>query len=226
MTREELLQRLGSNEDHFVERKPDSVSDDEIRKTVVAFANSVPCEREALLFIGVYDDGTIEGCVNTDKKQKKIRKLCEQDCYPPIRFVSEVLPVDDRSVVAVIIKSSDNRPHFSGPAFVRRGSESVSASQDVFDELVHSRNSTAAAVLKLKNRVVTVESLGHRLGETGRKASGTYVEYPECLVIECDAHNVRLQIIASQRFVREPLKHVDVTYDEEKHRDKLVVRSY
>ena len=38
---EELLSRLSTPEDNFTERKPEGVKREELRKTIVAFANSV-----------------------------------------------------------------------------------------------------------------------------------------------------------------------------------------
>ena len=52
MTREELLKRLKDHEDNFTERKLEGAKSAELRKTLVAFANSVPEGRLAILFIG------------------------------------------------------------------------------------------------------------------------------------------------------------------------------
>jgi len=226
MPNDELLSRLKNEEDNFVERKPGNPKREDIRKTVVAFANSMPEKRTGVLFIGIRNDGRIEGVPNPDKLQMTIREVCEQDCYPPIRFFSEVLQTPDGSVLAVVIPESSNRPHFSGPAFVRRGSESVAASSEFFDELVHSRNSKCAAVLKLKGQVVTVISLQHKLGESKRISNGGYREGAECRIESANAQTVRLRILVSERVVTEPLDHVTVSYDEERHRSMLVISGY
>ena len=55
----DIWSRLSDGESNFVERKQSAASTDEIRRTIVAFANSVPVGDEAVLFIGVKDDGTI-----------------------------------------------------------------------------------------------------------------------------------------------------------------------
>ena len=49
MSQAELTSRLADKEDNFVERKPKKVNDRELRQTAVAFANSVPEGREAVL---------------------------------------------------------------------------------------------------------------------------------------------------------------------------------
>jgi predicted HTH transcriptional regulator len=79
---QDLLLRLHSFEDAFVERKTSGDSKDWL-KTVVAFANSTPIDYPAVMFIGVKDDGTHEGKqVNLDSLQ---RTLSEQvaKAYPP-----------------------------------------------------------------------------------------------------------------------------------------------
>lgn len=182
--------------------------------------------RTAHLLIGVADDGTVLGCDNPDGLQKKIRKVCEQDCYPPIAFTSEVVAAQPGPVVVVSVSLSANRPHFSGPAYIRRGSESVAASVQVFDELVHSRNSKTAAILKHKGQVVIVIGLGHKLGSTRREMTRDYREGGEARILECNAQTVRFQMIASSEYMTEPLDHVTVTYDEEKWKPKLVITGY
>jgi predicted HTH transcriptional regulator len=50
---DELLARLNSKEDNFTERKPEGAGTYEFRKTIVAFANSLPDNQTGVLFIGV-----------------------------------------------------------------------------------------------------------------------------------------------------------------------------
>jgi len=226
MPNDNLMTRLGDQEDNFVERKPANPNRDDIRKTVVAFANTVTEGRTGILFIGIRNDGSIEGVPNPDKLQKTVREVCEKDCYPPIIFLSEVVNSPSGNVVAVVIPASSNRPHFAGPAYIRRGSESVTASAEVFDELVHSRNSKTAAITKLKGKIVSVLSLQHKLGKAKRISDSDYREGAECRVEMADAHTVRLRILASDQMVTEPLDHITLSYDEEKWRPLLVVAGY
>jgi hypothetical protein len=226
MATEDLLKRLGDPEDNFVERKPPNSNREDIRKTVVAFANSVPEGRTGVLFIGVRNDGKIEAVPNPDKLQKTVRGVCEQECYPPIKFFAEVLQPQNGPVLAIVVPASSGKPHFAGPAYIRRGSESVIASPELFEQLVYSRNSKCAAVLKLQGQIVTVQALEHRLGETKRISDSSYREASECRVEAANPQTVRLRILASDRYVTEPLDHVTVNYDEEKHRPMLVVTGY
>lgn len=66
MTDEELKERLGDAEDAWTERKTAAHSED-IRKTLVAFANSVPEGEEAILFVGVDNQGNVLGVTDAEK---------------------------------------------------------------------------------------------------------------------------------------------------------------
>ena len=219
-----LIARLNNHEDNFVERKPEGVNASEIRQSVVAFANSVPPEATAVLFVGVHNDGRIHGVENPDKLQKTVREQCEKVCYPPVMFSTAVLNIDGKSVVAVAIPSSQNKPHFSGPAFVRRGSESVAASPELFEELIFSRSDKVAAILRMRNAPVSVICIQHKLGGTEQIADARYRTHSECIVESCTPHIVRLKDTGSDRHVTEPIENVTVSHDEERHRPMLIVR--
>jgi len=188
MTREELLRRLKDKEDNFTERKVEGTANSaEIRRAIVAFANSVPEGRSAILFIGVADDGTPMGVSNTESIQKKIREVAEKDCYPSVRYQCEVLDVDGNSVLAVVVPASSDRPHFSGPAFVRRGAESVVASAEMYEELIASRNTKAGKILRNKGQLITFRQIDRDQWSRPR------LRYEiECKIERCDAHVLQL----------------------------------
>jgi hypothetical protein len=224
MPHSSLIARLKNHEDNFVERKPEGANASEIRQSVVAFANSAAPGTEAVLFVGVHNDGRIQGVGNPDKIQKSIREQCERVCYPPVAFSTAVLDVEDKAVIAVVVPSSRNRPHFSGPAFVRRGSESVAASPELFEELIASRSDKVAAILAMRNAPISVVCVSHKLGSTERIIDSAYRAYSECIVETCTQHTVRLKDLGSDRHVTEPIENVTVSYDEERHRHMLLVR--
>lgn len=222
LTDEELLQRLGDHEDNFTERKPPNVNRQELRQTLSAFANSVPSNRTAVLFIGVRDktgDAIGVPASETDSKQKLVRDTAEKDCYPPITtFKCRVLPVDSLHVVAVMVEASKTWPHFTGPAYVRRGSESVNASPEQFNELILSRNDKIRAILDMRGNLITLRNIGQKIRE-----------HFECFVDDCDAHVVHLTL-ADQgmraRSIAEPLAHVEISHDAVKRRPLLIIRGH
>lgn len=224
MTRDELLKKINDHEDNFVERKSEAVSPSELRQTVGAFANSVPEAREAVLFIGIHDKtGEVIGVGNTDQLQKRVRAVCHGDCFPPIEYASEVLTVGEKKVVAVVIPPSNAKPHFTGPAYVRVGSESPKATPQQYEELILSRVDDARAILKDKNKPFTVVGIGHKLGSKKPLPDKTYRETAECRVFACTGQFVTLDIVASGRRFSASLENVTVDYDHENHRPMLVV---
>lgn len=217
LTRSEIAHMIGQPEGPLVERKPPRVNAREIRQTVVAFANTVSGSDEAVLFIGVRDDGTVEGCGDTDAMQKTVRDVCDRQCYPAIAFRIEIFS-EHRNVIAVVIPPSQNRPHFAGTAYVRRGSESVAAPDEVFNELVHSRNSKAGMLLEYKKRhtICRVIGLGYGLDEV-----------MQCKVFECNAQYVRLDRIDGTRgMFSAPLENITIRRDEEKWCPEITVRAH
>lgn len=224
MTKDDLLKLLANHEDNFVERKQEGVRDSELRQTVTAFANSVPAGREAVLLIGVHDKtGAVVGVSNPDQLQKRVREVCHGDCYPPVDYRSEVLTIEDKAVVAIVVPSSNNKPHFSGPAYVRVGSESSKASPQQFDELILSRTDKAREIIAAKGEIFTVFGVGYKLGSNKPLSDGAYRESRECKVVSCTAHLVTLVDIASSVTFSEPLAHVTLNYDHAKKRPMLMV---
>jgi len=113
--------------------------------------------------------------------------------------------------------------HFSGPAYVRVGSESVKASAEQYEQLIASRNEKCGRIQRLGQKVLTVTA-HKKLGDTRYIAGKDYGEHRECTVAEVDAHHVRLYDIGHSEYFWEPLVNIDIVTDEKKHRPKLIVR--
>ena len=88
-TDDELREWKRPSEDHFIERKSSGDPKDWV-KTIVAFANSTPLDRSAVLYIGVRDDGGVEETVNLDSVQKTLERRLA-DAYPRIAYTTRVL---------------------------------------------------------------------------------------------------------------------------------------
>src|SRR5216683_392152 len=203
----ELLARMRRFEDHFVERKTANDKKDWL-KTIVAFANSTPAGSTAVLFIGVTDAGEIEGQSNLDSLQKTLNKELEK-AYPRIECMSRVVEESGRQALAVIVPSSGNKPHFSGPSFVRRLSETFEASEQEFEELIARRNSRVSRILDYKGKQVTV--INSR--RTGPHVSESY--WPgNTIVYDCDQFYLTLATgTQPQDRSSFPLTQVDISFD-------------
>jgi hypothetical protein len=216
-----LKELLKAPEDALLERKPGTVNRDEIRRTVVAFANSVQNGQEAILLIGVDDRGNVLGVENTDTKQKEVRRVCAEDCYPEIAHQSQVFVIEGKPLVIVTVPPSRRRPHFAGPAYVRRGSESIAATAEVYEDLINSRVDKCRVLQTWRGATITYIEDRYRL-QHGR-VPGEWRASGECRIESSDAHRVRIQELGSQAFYTLRLEQVEIGYDEQKHRNSITV---
>jgi hypothetical protein len=167
----QLLARLRISEDHLVERKTASDHKGWL-KTVVAFANSTPPDASSVLFIGVTDSGQIETPqANLETLQETLNRQL-RNAYPPVTCYKQIFSGNGREALAVIVPFSPNRPHFAGPAYIRSGSKSIQASEQVFNELIFSRNDKVRTLLAYKGKLVSVVNvqktvMGHQTSNWG-----------------------------------------------------------
>lgn len=150
----DIAARLASLEDNFVERKAEGDSGDWL-KTVIAFSNSTPVGYPAILFIGVKNDGTVQGLANPDSTQRSLSAKISNS-FPVPYYWTKVMDSGGRKYLAVVVPGSEARPHFAGPSYVRVGSQSVPASDEQFARLLVERNSVAYELLKWKSKEVSV----------------------------------------------------------------------
>lgn len=204
----ELLARMRRFEDHFVERKTASDKKDWL-KTIVAFANSAPFGSTAVLFIGVTDSGEIEDRQpNLDSVQKTLNKELEK-AYPRINCISRVVGENGHQALALMVPPSEKKPHFSGPSFVRRLSETFEASEQEFQELIARRNSRISRILDYKGKQVTV--INSR--RTANHVSESY--WPgNTTVYDCDQFYLTLATgTQPQDRSSFPLTQVEISFD-------------
>jgi predicted HTH transcriptional regulator len=213
ITDQDILLRLNSFEDAFVERKTASDSKDWL-KTAVGFANSTPIGYPAILFIGVRNDGSIEGNNNLDSLQQTLNDKLEA-AYPAIYYLPRVLERDGKKFLAVLIPGSEERPHFAGPSYVRAGSETKKANESQYDELIAQRQSKAREILRWKDQDITIE----------RTFDGRTGKYPYVAkVAGCNAFYVTL--IQGQDPNSFSLTRVNISYDDKGRRLKLEIHEH
>lgn len=173
-------------------------------KTAVAFANSAPVGLPAVPYIGVRDNRDIETPQpNLDEVQKKFNAKMQR-VYPRIAYTTKILSQDGKQALAVIIPGSPSRPHFAGLSYVRKGSESVPASEEQFAELIAQRNSKTAAILKSKGQNITVFS----------RTEDSELPWPKSTaLIDCNQFYVTLQRSLSEPPSSFPLSRVEINFD-------------
>ena len=156
---EETLKSDFPWEDNLLERKVEGDTKDFL-KTLVGFANSVKPGHIATLLIGEKDDGTIGGVANPDKTQMFIRETCDK-IYPPIIWRSQVYEREGKSCIRVEVEYSGDTPHFGGIAWVRKGSETVKATDEVFQRLIDTRLDKVREIALWLNKPITIQQIQH-----------------------------------------------------------------
>ncbi|HLW83483.1 MAG TPA: ATP-binding protein [Candidatus Acidoferrales bacterium] len=208
---EDVLLRLTNTEDSTVERKTASDYRD-CRRTAVAFSNSLPVGDPGIIFVGVRDDGTPEEKNNLESLQKKVSEEMNR-IYPPIYPQMKVMTTDGKEFLVIIVRGSENRPHFAGQAFVREGTRSVPSSEKQFGILIAERNSKVREIRKWRGRVVTVQCTlprnpyaAHVLGTSGGKLTGT--------ISECNQFYVTVESTSKMgSLISFPLGQIEINFD-------------
>jgi predicted HTH transcriptional regulator len=160
----ELLMLLKSTENSFVERKTYADTDDWVT-TAVAFANTCPLSDAGVLFIGAYNDGTIQPqAQNLDTLQKTLAKLFAK-IFPSIRFDTKTVRDGDAECLAVIVSGSQSRPHMVGSVYVRRNNATVKADDQSYGQLIAERSLRSYELSAWQGKTVTVELRYKRRGK-------------------------------------------------------------
>ena len=162
-----IWDRASNPEDGLTERKPESAGERDFKETITAFANSVPPGAEGVLFLGIADKtGEILGCKGVESLQKTISRICSNDCYPPIGHRLESKEFGGKIVLAAIIPHSGLRPHFSGHAFRRIGSQNIKSDEAAYSDFIVARSSIGAKILEHRGKVVLIRTQGKNLAIT------------------------------------------------------------
>jgi hypothetical protein len=209
----DLLARLKNFEDHFVERKTSGDKKRDWLKTVVAFANSAPNGYPCVLYLGVKDDGEIEPQSNLDSLQKSFNQEMK-NAYPPVPYLTKTVNDGERQALAVIVLGSELRPHFAGLAYVRKGSESINASEQQFEELIAKRNSKAARILQWKDKNITVFV---------RTENSEIPWSNSTTLVDCDQFYVTIQQVPHEPASSFPLSRVEINFDNLRKRLQLEI---
>jgi len=203
---QDILLRLTNTEDSTVERKTANDYRDCL-KTAVAFSNSLPVDDPGIICVGVRDNGTVEDNINLESLQNKvsaeIRKVYPA-IYPQMKALKDARGKD---FLAVIVRGSLERPHFSGPSYVRDGEQTKEASESQFTRLIAERTSKVREILKWRGKPITflVLSSGSRHLSTG----STSVQ----IVVDCNQFFVTLRSGAAQGDQSFSLSDIDIMHD-------------
>ncbi|MEE0060251.1 MAG: putative DNA binding domain-containing protein [Acutalibacteraceae bacterium] len=107
---------------------------DEIKKTIVAFANT----DGGTLYVGINDDGTVSGIEDTDTCMLKVANSIRDSVKPDISIFCEISTevIDNKSVVKVEVQRGTARPYYIAGkgirpegVYVRQGASNAPATE-------------------------------------------------------------------------------------------------
>jgi hypothetical protein len=219
-------------EDNLLERKSQNDLKD-LLKTLVGFSNSVKPGHQAILLIGEKDDGTIQGVTDPDSIQKTIRKTCE-DIYPSILWRSLVYEKEGKYCVRVEIDYDGETPHFGGPAWVRRGSETIKATDELFQSLIDLRSGTVRELTKWLGKEITIRGDAAALRMNQQNLSLTYASVASERWSVQDTAKVifvnnfwatfeKVDSNGNMMKISEPLRNLTLSYDDANNRLKVII---
>lgn len=203
-------------------------------KTLVGFANSVKPDHVATILIGEKDDGSIQGVINPENIQQRVRKECDK-IYPPILCRSRVYEKDGKHCVRVEIEYDGETPHFGGSAWVRKGSNTIISTDDIFQRLIDLRSGIVCELAKWLNKVVTIQG-DQSTVPPPKKVEGAISDR---YFAERFTHRWQMEELAKIVFVNnywvtfeklednnqasEPLSKLTLSYDDERKQLKVII---
>ncbi len=216
-------------EDGLLERKTEAYDDEAFLKTIVAFANSVRPEHTAIILIGERDNGKIVGVIDPDKFQMRLHKIAKQ-IYPAIVWRSQIYEKDGKHCVRVEINYSGETPHFGGIAWVRKGSETVKATDEVFQRLIDLRSSKVRELAKWLDKEITIIAEKSRPLPNHRNylyfldVSGNPMSERESFTLKT-VNNFWITIQDKNKDSHsEPIDRVQLSFDNEKNRLFVIIK--
>jgi len=198
-------------EDHLFERKTDRSLKD-LRRTAVAFANSVRPGHTAVILIGEENNGKVSGVTNPDERQRTIREEFDK-VYPPVIWRQTLYIKEDKTCIRIEIEHSGETPHFGDAACVRRGSETVKASEAMLQKLVDVRSGKVQELTQWQDKVVTVRWSAGFLGD----GQAAWTSRP-CKLLRTTAFFCTFETIEGRIKRSEPINWLDLSWDDQTQR--------
>ena len=213
-------------EDSLREKKLESDLKD-LLKTLVAFANSVAPDDTARIFIGECDDGTVQGVTNPDNIQKAVKKEADK-IYPEIRFKTEVYENDSKRCVRVEIKHNGLAPHFAGAAWVRKGTETIKATDELYQQMVEFRQGKVRELSRWLKQDITVEGSQQKAFLADPYITSEWSVGVHNATLEVvNSHWVTFKLYTAPRVEKsEPMEKLLLSWDDDRKRLKVVIKNW
>jgi len=155
MTKEELEKLIAQNEGHNLELKKSTSLRQEIGQAVSAFTNT----DGGIILVGISPDGEIVGVDIGKKTVEDLANWIKENTDPKIYPQMKIHNVDNKDIIEITVKESDEKPVFSmGHAYQRVGRTSPRISVSKIRELARQEKKTLTWDEKICDEA-TIESI-------------------------------------------------------------------
>jgi hypothetical protein len=170
----------------------------------------------AVILVGEGNDGEISGVSNPDEQQRKTRDELEK-IYPPIVWRQAPYVKNGVTCIRIEIDHSGATPHFGDAAWIRKGSESVKASDEMLQKLIDIRTSKARDLMEWEGKTVTVS---WSMGELGLGGLPNWSKF-DCLLTKVSSYYCTFKTTNALR--SEPIPWLTLSWDDTYNRLRIFV---
>jgi ATP-dependent DNA helicase RecG len=160
---------------------------DSLEKEAVAFLNY---REGGLIYIGINNDGTPVGVIDSDSEQLKIKDRLKNNISPSCMGLFDVVSehINGFDVIKIVIASGTDKPYFlkkygmtDKGCFLRIGTAAEPMPQKLIDELFAKRTRNAISKIKSNQQALTFEQLKIYYEATGVKLNDKFATNLELL---------------------------------------------
>ncbi len=137
---------------------------EEIKKTVVAFANTAG----GVIYLGVNDDGTVRGIEHVDDVLLRVSHAVRNSIKPDVTmFVSYIVEdIEDKPVIKITVQKGSSRPYYltekglrPAGVYVRQGASSMPSSESAIFKMIKETGGDTYEELRSIQQKLTFSSL-------------------------------------------------------------------
>lgn len=145
---------------------------DEIKKTVVAFANTAG----GRIYIGISDDGGVLGVEDTDEIMLQVSNAVRDAIRPDVTIFTSyhIDKIDDKNVVVVDVQKGTACPYYleskgirPGGVYVRQGASSVPATSAAILKMIKESDGDRYEALRCTNQQLTFDYAENEFRKVG-----------------------------------------------------------
>lgn len=138
---------------------------DDIRKTVIAFANT----NSGTIYVGIEDDGKVVGVQNVDGEMLRLSNMIRDVIKPDVTLFTsyEIEELEGKKVIKITVQKGTESPYYllgkglrPEGVFVRQGASSVPASEGTIRRMIKETDGDRYEDMRSINQDLTFESAG------------------------------------------------------------------